>query len=178
MDDDVTRDASNLTHVDYTELNSTFTCTEGSALDPDNPEADAQSFGWYLSLRPNEKVMWEAPVIDGYIVFPTFDPTPNVVATHNPPNQCVSESTPEDDGDGEEPANICTASGVGRTYKLWFKCGMGDYTESNNPITGVTTWTEGNTTKAFFPTIDPNEEVREDEWEHPGSHVVTNWRQY
>ena len=191
--DDVKRDATHLRSVQYTDLDGSFSCgDEGSALDPDNPDGESKSFGWYLNLRPNEKVMWEAPVIDGYIVFPTFDSTKGQVATHNPPNQCVPETPPDpdpdptpidggggDDGDGgAEPPVICTTSGLGRTYKLWYQCGMGDYTESNTPITGVTTWTEGNTTKAYFPTIDPDEEPQEDEWEHPANHIVTNWRQY
>jgi len=183
--DDEKRDATYLRAVQYTDLDGSFSCGgDGSALNP-----DGGSYGWYLNLRPNEKVMWEAPVIDGNIVFPTFDSTKDVVATHNPPNQCVPETPPDPNptptpitgggGDGgTEPEVVCTTSGLGRTYKLWYQCGMGDYTESNNPITGVTTWTEGNTTKAFFPTIDPDEEPQEDEWEHPANHIVTNWRQY
>ncbi len=194
-EDVVTRGAADLRPVQYTALaDPTFSCgDEGSALDPDNADSGSKSYGWYLNLRPNEKVMWEAPVIDGFIVFPTFDSTKDVVATHNPPNQCVPETPPDPDptatpidgggGDGGDDGGattqvICSTSGLGRTYKLWYQCGVGEYSESNTPITGVTTWTEGNTTKAYFPTMDPDEEPQEDEWEHPANHVVTNWRQY
>jgi hypothetical protein len=175
--DDTTRDASYLTAVDYTELDGTFTCSDGSALDPENTEADAQSFGWYLTLRPNEKVMWEAPVIDGYIEFPTFDSTEGVVATHNAPNQC-GDSPPEDDGGDDAPEAVCATSGIGRVYKLWYQCGMGDYTETNTPVSGGAVYTQGNTTKTYYPTIDPDEEPEEHEYEHPPNHVVTNWRQF
>ena len=62
-----------------------FDCTaEDSPLDP-----SVGNFGWYLSLRPNEKVMYDATVINGHVLFPTFDPTPNEIADHNVPDECV-----------------------------------------------------------------------------------------
>jgi Tfp pilus tip-associated adhesin PilY1 len=171
MGDEVTRDANSLLPVDYTELDGSYTCAT-NALDP-----AAGLYGWYLAFRPNEKVMWESPVIDGYIVFPTFDPTPGVVAEHNVPNQCGSDPPPEGEEGGETPEVVCSTSGLGRTYKLWYQCGLGEYSESDTPISGVETYTDGSTTKAYYPPIDPVPPP-EDEWEHPGNHTVTNWRQY
>jgi len=172
--DAATRDASYLLPVDHTELDGSYTCAT-NALNP-----GAGYYGWYLTLRPNEKVMWEAPVIDGYIEFPTFDPTPGVVAQHNAPDQCGEDPPPDgDDGGGDaEPEVVCTTSGLGRTYKLWYQCGLGDYSETNTPISGSAVYTEGSTTKTYFPKIDPDEEPEEHEYEHPGNHTVTNWRQY
>ena len=171
--DDTTRDASYLLPVSYADLDGSITCAT-SALNPTEG-----LYGWYLSLRPNEKVVWEAPVIDGYIEFPTFDPTNGVVAVHNVPDQCGSDPPPEDDeGDDGEPEVVCTSSGLGRVYKLWFKCGLGDYTETNTPIMGGTVTTDGTTTTTYYPTINPDEEPEQHDYDHPGNHVVTNWRQY
>jgi hypothetical protein len=39
-------------------------------------------------------------------------------------------------------------------------------------------YTEGNTTKTYYPTIDPDEEPEEHEYITTGNFVVTNWRQY
>ena len=174
MGDDVLRDASNLLPVSYTELDGSYTCAT-NALDPANGR-----YGWYLALRPNEKVMWEAPVVAGYIVFPTFDPTPDVVAEHNVPNQCGGDPPPEEgeEGGGETPEVVCTTAGLGRNYKLWYQCGLGDYTETDTPSTGNEVYTEGNTTTVYTPKIDPDEPPEEEEFEHPGAHTVTNWRQY
>ena len=118
-------------------------------------------------------------MIDGYIEFPTFDPTDGVVAVHNVPDQCGSDPPPEDgEGDDGEPEVVCTSSGLGRVYKLWFKCGLGDYTETNTPIMGGTVTTDGTTTTTYYPTINPDEEAEQHDYDHPGNHVVTNWRQY
>ncbi len=171
MGDGVTRDSSVLHPVSYTDIDGDYTCgTE--ALDPANG-----LYGWYLALRPNEKVMSEAPVIDGYIIFPTYDPTPDVVPGHNVPEQCGSEPPEEEEGGGETPEVVCTTSGVGRSYNLWFQCGLGDYTETDDPASGVTVDTQGNTTTAHVTPTKP-EKPEEFPYEHPGAHIVTNWRQY
>jgi hypothetical protein len=169
------RTAADLLPVSYAELDGSFTCAT-NALDP-----AAGLYGWYLALRPNEKVMWESPVIAGYIVFPTFDPTPDVTAQHNAPNQCGGDPPPEEGGEGggEEPEVVCTTSGLGRTYKLWYQCGLGDYTESDNPIIGVETYTHGHTTTVHYPPEKPDDEkLPPDDFEAPENHIVTNWRQY
>ncbi len=171
MGDDVTRDSSFLHPVSYADIDGDYTCAT-EALDPANG-----LYGWYLALRPNEKVMWESPVIDGYIIFPTFDPTPDVVPTHNAPDQCGSEPPPDGEEGGELPDVVCTTSGVGRNYKLWFQCGLGDYTEKEDPASGVEVDTHGNTTTAYIGDSGggDNEEYEE---KHDDAHIVTNWRQF
>ena len=120
-------------------------------------------------------------MIAGYIVFPTFDPTPDVTAQHNAPSQCGGDPPPEEGGEGggEDPAVVCTTSGLGRTYKLWYQCGLGDYTETDNPIIGVETYTHGNTTTVHYPPEKPDDpKPPPDDFEAPENHIVTNWRQY
>jgi len=155
-------------------------------------------FGWYLTLRPNEKVNFDAKVINGNVLFPTFDPTPGVIATHNPPDTCGDSGDPtgDDDGDGvpnaidacpntEEGADvdengcpdlICYASGVGRAYNLWYECGLGDYSEVNDVITGSEDYTIGGTTYVNWTgtTATPPET---EEFPNVRGHIVTNWRQ-
>ena len=164
--------------LNYFDLDGSFACST-SALDP-----GAGNYGWYLNLRPNEKVMSDSPVIDGHVLFTTFDPTAGVTAQHNVPNQCGSEPPPDDGGDGDggeappegEEELVCKTSGIGRRYDLWFQCGMGEYGESNVPYSGIATSTTGETTTASFTKMadDPPDDQ---EFLHPGDHVVTNWRQ-
>ncbi len=176
--DTTTRGAADLVPVNYFDLDGSFICSV-SALDP-----NAGNYGWYLNLRPDEKVMSDSPVIDGHVLFTTFDPTPGVTAQHNVPNQCGGDPPPDDGGDGDggdPPADgeeeiVCKTSGIGRRYDLWFQCGMGEYGESNTPYSGIATSTTGETTTASFTKMgdDPPDD---EEFLHRGDHVVTNWRQ-
>jgi hypothetical protein len=117
--------------------------------------------------------MFDATVIDGYVLFPTFDPS-TATASHNVPDQCPGSGGGS--GDPIELDVVCRASGIGRTYKLWFECGLGDYSEHNDIITGSEDYTiGGDTYVSFTGSVDspgPTEEfplLRE--------HSVTNWRQ-
>ena len=175
LGDTTTRYAGDLLPVDYTALDGSYTCST-NALDP-----ASGLYGWYLSLRPNEKVMSDAPVVDGHVIFTTFDPTPDVVATHNAPDECIpDDGATTEEGDGStsaDPEVICSASGLGRYYDLWFECGLGDYSENDSGFSGVETYTDGNTTYVKAPSTNPNDPDEGDEFEHLGSHIVTNWRQ-
>jgi hypothetical protein len=177
--DDVTRGANSLVALNYDELDGTNQC-EGrdSALNPDNGD-----YGWYLSLRPHEKVVFDATVINGHVLFPTFDPTPGVFAAHNAPDECVSGSTtptPTPTGTPstgiEESEIMCKADGLGRAYDLWFTCGMGDYSENNDVYTGVEDYTIGGTTYVTY-TESHFTEGETEEFPNVTGHVVTNWRQ-
>jgi hypothetical protein len=148
--DDVTRGKDDLVALNWDELDGTEQC-EGrdTALNPDNGD-----YGWYLSLRPHEKVVFDASVINGHVLFPTFDPTPGVFATHNAPDECSTgpTPTPAPTGTPTEPVDevMCKAAGLGRAYDLWFECGMGDYSENNDVYTGVEDYTIGGTTYVTY----------------------------
>jgi hypothetical protein len=171
-----TRNKNDLVAINYDELDGDFDC-ENSALDPANG-----NYGWYLSLRPNEKVVYDATVINGHVLFPTFDPTPNVFATHNVPDECIPSAggptpTPTPTPNlalGEEI--ICKAAGIGRAYDLWFECGLGDYSENDDIYTGVEDYTIGGTTYVTF-TESKATEGETEEFPNVTGHVVTNWRQ-
>jgi len=174
--DATTRGKANLVAVDYDDLNGDFDC-EANALDPVNDR-----YGWYLNLRPNEKVVFDATVINGHVLFPTFDPTPGLSAAHNVPDECV----PADPGTptpsptpnvafGDEEV-ICKASGIGRSYDLWFECGLGEYGENNDIYTGIEAYTIGGTTYVTY-TESSFSGGDTEEFPNVTGHVVTNWRQ-
>ena len=184
--DTTTRGKDDLVAVDYDELGISVDqvdedlCTEDSPLNP-----SAGNFGWYLNLRPNEKVVFDATVISGHVLFPTFDPTPNEFASHNVPAECVPSggggaptptpvATPNVDLTGNEV--ICNAAGLGRAYDLWFACGLGDYGENDDIYTGLETYTIGGTTYVTF-TESSFTEGETEEFPNVTGHVVTNWRQ-
>ncbi len=176
--DTTTRGIADLVAVNYDELDGDFDC-EAS----DSPlDTSAGNFGWYLSLRPNEKVVFDATVINGHVLFPTFDPTPGEFASHNVPDECVPASagtptptpTPNVAFGGEEV--ICKAAGIGRSYDLWFECGMGEYGENNDIYTGIEDYTIGGTTYVTF-TESAFTEGETEEFPNVTGHVVTNWRQ-
>jgi Tfp pilus tip-associated adhesin PilY1 len=176
--DDVTRGKADLEAVNYSDLTGDFDCTASeSPLDP-----SVGNYGWYLSLRPNEKVVFDATVINGHILFPTFDPTPGEFAAHNVPDECIPVSpgtptptpTPNVAFGGEEV--ICKAAGIGRAYDLWFECGLGDYDENNDIYTGIEDYTIGGTTYVTFTTPPPDPDPTK-EFVNVAGHVVTNWRQ-
>jgi hypothetical protein len=175
--DDTTRGRDDLVAVDYTDVDGTVNQCAGqdSALEPENGK-----FGWYLNLRPNEKVVFDASVINGHVLFPTFDPTPGVFAEHNAPDECATASaTPEPtntpDPAGGPPA-LCAAAGLGRAYDLWFECGLGDYSENNDVYTGVEDYTIGGTTYVTY-TESHITGGETEEFPNVTGHVVTNWRQ-
>ncbi len=164
--DTTTRNASLLTPISYADLDGSFTCPS-TTLDPSQ-----NKYGWYLTLRDTEKVMFDATVIDGYVLFPTFDPS-TATASHNVPDQCPGS------GAGVETPNVsvvCRASGVGRTYKLWFECGLGDYSEHNDVITGSEDYTIGGDTYVTF-TGSVDSPGATEEFPLLREHSVTNWRQ-
>jgi type IV pilus assembly protein PilY1 len=176
--DTTTRGKADLVAVNYDELDGDFDCEAAdSPLDP-----SAGNYGWYLSLRPNEKVVFDATVINGHVLFPTFDPTPGEFASHNVPDECVPASagtptptpTPNVAFGGEEI--ICKAAGIGRSYDLWFECGMGEYGENNDIYTGIEDYTIGGTTYVTF-TESGFTEGETEEFPNVTGHVVTNWRQ-
>ena len=196
-DDTTTRDAADLLEITLDgDGNITDVCGGlgvDTALDPANG-----SFGWYLTLRANEKVNFDAKVINGHVLFPTFDPSAGV-ATHNVPDQCGTggiDPTADDDGDGVPngedvcpgtppdtdvdengcPDLVCAASGIGRAYDLWYECGMGDYSETNDVVTGSEDYTIGGTTYVDFTGtgVTPPESH---EFLNARGHIVTNWRQ-
>ena len=176
--DATTRGRADLVAVNYDELNGDFDCTAtDSPLDP-----AVGNYGWYLSLRPNEKVVFDASVINGHVLFPTFDPTPGEFASHNVPDECVPTAggtptptaTPNVAFGGEEV--ICKAAGVGRSYDLWFECGLGEYGENNDIYTGIEDYTIGGTTYVTF-TESSFTEGETEEFPNVTGHVVTNWRQ-
>jgi len=186
VEDTTTRGKANLMGLNFDEVGVSVDqvdgnlCAENSALDPDNG-----NFGWYLSLRANEKVMFDATVINGHVLFPTFDPTPDEFASHNVPAECVPSGgggtptptpveTPNVDITGDEV--ICNAAGLGRSYDLWFECGMGDYGENDDIYTGVETYTIGGTTYVTF-TESSFTEGETEEFPNVTGHMVTNWRQ-
>jgi Tfp pilus tip-associated adhesin PilY1 len=173
-----TRHKNDLVAVNYDELNGDFDCTAAeSPLD-----TSAGNYGWYLSLRPNEKVVFDASVINGHVLFPTFDPTPGEFATHNVPDECVPASagtptpTPTPNVAFGDEEVICKAAGIGRSYDLWFECGMGEYGENNDIYTGIEDYTIGGTTYVTF-TESGFTEGETEEFPNVTGHVVTNWRQ-
>ncbi len=173
--DTTTRGATDLVAINYDELDGTFDC-ESSALNPAGGD-----YGWYLSLRPNEKVMFDATVVNGHVLFPTFDPTPDFTPSHNVPDECVvvdpdPDPDPEPEPDPEDAEVICTAAGNGRSYDMWFECGIGDYVENTDIYTGSEDYTIGGTTYVTFTEsgVTPGETQ---EFPNVKGHVVTNWRQ-
>ena len=79
-------------------------------------------------------------------------------------------------GGGEDDEFYCRASGLGRTYKLWYECGMGDYSESNDFYTGSEEYNIDGTTYVSFTDshVTPGET---EEFPNVAGHIVTNWRQ-
>jgi hypothetical protein len=181
--DSTTRGKIDLVGMNYDQVAGDFECTaEDSPLDP-----SADNYGWYLSLRPNEKVVFEATVINGHVFFPTFDPTPGIFAEHQTVDQCVPAgvggtptptATPNVAFGGDEV--ICQAAGIGRSYDLWYECGLGEYNEDNDIYTGSEDYTIGGTTYVTFTESGEDDGIKGgDTIESPNftGHVVTNWRQ-
>jgi hypothetical protein len=181
--DSTTRGKNDLVGMNFDEVAGDFECTEeNSPLDP-----AGGNYGWYLSLRPNEKVVFEATVINGHVFFPTFDPTPGTTASHQTVDQCVPSGagttpTPSPTPNlafGEDEV-ICQAAGIGRSYDLWYECGMGEYNEDNDIYTGSEDYTIGGTTYVTFTESgEDGGKKGGDTIESPNftGHVVTNWRQ-
>ncbi len=171
--DTTTRGEADLVEMDYSSLvfsdadlddSLDFVCPDGSVLNPTGGD-----YGWYLTLRDTEKVVFDSTVIDGYVLFPTFDPSTDTAT--NAPNQCGSGT-----GSTTEVDVVCRATGIGRTYKLWYECGIGEYTEHNDIITGSEDYSIGGDTYVTFTgTTDGPGET--EEFPLIREHSVTNWRQ-
>ena len=107
---------------------------------------------------------------------PTFDPSTET-ATHNVPDQCGG--TPEDPETPVEVNLVCRASGLSRTYELWYECGLGEYSEHNDIVTGSEDYTIDGQTYHMFTNSSPfDRKVGEGGAIDGGrTHTVTNWRQ-
>ena len=130
-------------------------------------------YGWYLVLRPNEKVNADAIVANQIVQFPTFEPT-GVVATPG------ATPTPPTGGTPAPVAPNCHAVGTGRLYQVYFNNGDPTGGERGTDlgegfISGGTDYTIGDETRSWWTT-----------WENKGIetvlgtyrfHRVTNWRQ-
>jgi hypothetical protein len=164
------RGANDLVAVDYSQLTGSFDCEADTAFKP-------PKYGWYLSLRPTEKVVFDASVINGWVQFPTFDPTATE-AVHNVPDQCGAVDNPLD---GVDLTNACYATGLGRTYKLWYQCGLGDYTDHTDIITGSEDYTIGDNVYTSFTASDTGEGGEGTTFTETTpvqrTHTTTNWRQ-
>jgi hypothetical protein len=188
--DSTTRTASDLVPISYVDLGgeaSPSACAGVNALD-----TAAGNYGWYLSLRANEKVNFEATVINGHVLFPTFEPTDDPLdgavdqcggASPAPPaGTPTPEPTPEPTPaisptpvPGEE-LPICSAAGVGRAYDLWFTCGQGEESGVNDIITGVEDYTIDGTTYVTFTVSEAQPGMTEEFLNFTG-YAASNWRQ-
>ena len=83
---------------------------------------------------------------------------------------------------GGVEAPVCKASGIGRLYDIGMTCGLGEYTEVNDILTGITTYTIGNRTEIVAtgtggtgpgtpPVLIPKT------FDHAALSSTTNWRQ-
>ena len=176
--------SSSLTAVSVADIASDADCQ--SAID------EPGEYGWYLQLRPGEKVNTDASVRDGWIRFASFEA--GIFASVSPPNPACGggggggggEGASPDGGDGgffeDDDQPLCAASGRGRAYKLYYTCGaLGEVTEGDHMITGFTVADIGST--RIYSTGDagatagqPKKERNEAE-PIVGESVISNWRQ-
>ena len=170
------RTAGDLVGIDYSSLTGDFQCAD-SALDPGNG-----LYGWYMTMRPNEKTTFEATVINGHVLFPTFEPGLDLLAT-DPPDLCGGSGGGGGGGGfgGPEPPDVdpdfvCRAAGIGRVYDLWFECGNGTQTELNDLPTGSEFYTIDGTTYVTH-TLSGGSPGLTQEFLNPSGYTVTNWRQ-
>jgi Tfp pilus tip-associated adhesin PilY1 len=169
--DTTTRGETDLVEVDYTALtngfdNAGFDCAD-TALNPAGGD-----YGWYISLRETEKTINDAYVVNGYVYFPTFDPSTE--SATNPPNSCIGttgEETPV------ELSVVCRASGIGRAYKVWYECGLGGYNEYNDIITDIGGNGSSGSTEVEIKGSGGDDPPDTDDPEQSRQHTVTNWRQ-
>ena len=156
-------------------IQNAFTAEPGSTVCVDNAFVSAK--GWYLELRLNllvtapdlpegsEKVNYEATVFANHVYFTTFQPGEGLAAS-NPVEICTPSTppptgtpiaptptpTPDPSGPAPGPDVRCKASGIGRIYDLGLTCGLGEYTEVDDIVTGISDYTIGDTTYVVFPT--------------------------
>lgn len=183
--DTTTRTEADLVNLSYADLVNLNTAPVDPPPDPpvpteacasDNQPLDTVNgnYGWYLSLRPNEKTTFEAAVVAGFVNIATFEPGDDPAT--DPPYACPPET---DDTDYE--VEVCRTAGVGRAYKLWYECAIDEsqgsgYYEVNDLITGQETSTTGGTTNVTFTTMDPGGDLNID-YPHVSGYAITNWRQ-
>jgi type IV pilus assembly protein PilY1 len=166
--DTVTRGKSQLQAVDYSDLTGAFDCADNYLVPP--------FYGWYLSLRDTEKLTFDATVLNGYVYFPTFDPS-TAVASHNVPDQCGGSASSGGGGGSGDPTVVCRASGISRTYKLWYECGLGDYSEVNDIVTGSEAVDIDGEIAVVWTDTTPEKGDVEEGSPVLRTHRVTNWRQ-
>jgi hypothetical protein len=201
-------DQSDLVARDLSGVINAFTPEPGATVCTDSAFASPYK-GWYLELRTNEKVNYRATVFANHVYFTTFEPGDGLTAT-NPPSVCTPAGTGGGGGGGTgggggggtgggggggtgggggggsgAVAPVCRASGLGRFYDVGIACGLGEYTEINDIITGITVYHVGDNAHIAITVSgasgghgDPNNPI--------GAEVVapiirrtstTNWRQ-
>ncbi len=141
-----------------TELTNDFSGEPGDSVCTDSAFISPTK-GWYLTLRTDEKVNYRAEVFSSHVYFTTFEPTEDVAS--NPPEICVpvapsatptptappsTTPTPTPEPGGGSDSLVCRASGLGRFYNVGVTCGLGEYSEVNDVLIGMTTYTIGNHT--------------------------------
>jgi len=147
--DDTTRDETDLHGVDLGDGNED---TETTFFNPSSNE-----FGWYLRLRPNEKVTTDGIIVAKKVQFATF------------------EATPPGANQGK-----CSAGGQGRIYQVYYnnvnpvEDTRGQETEGGL-IGGGAAFTVGDTTISWWTHMDVTGTKLVANL-HP-IHRVTNWRQ-
>jgi hypothetical protein len=142
------------------------------------PRSGNGSFGWYMTMRPNERTTFESTVISGHVCSrpssrattwsPATRPTSVGAAV-----AAVAAAWWRGGADPDGPD--LPRAGIGRVYDLWFQCGNGTTTEFNQFITGNTGYTISGTTYVTFPRTSRSPATQE--FVNPTGYTVTNWRQ-
>ncbi|NOZ95715.1 MAG: hypothetical protein GXP47_13405 [Acidobacteria bacterium] len=147
--DDTLRDETDLEQVDYNAANAD---ADANFFNP-----SGGTYGWYLRLRPNEKVTTAPIVVAKKVFFGTFEAT--------------------DPGADE---GMCHAGGVGRLYFVYYN-NVNPVEDSrgevfgSSMVVGTSSYTMGGTTYALANTPDLN--VENKKMVQEPTHRVTNWRQ-
>jgi hypothetical protein len=134
------------------ELDYNYVTTGSDGNDYIDPTSGAM--GWYMKLRPSEKVNVDANVRSGTLTFVTFEPTV---------------------GGGTGGEIVCRAGGIGRVYIVDLDNPIGEVIEGD-PVLGNTT-SDGDDESTNTQTGEGGEVVGVQPTPHVRSHVVTNWRQ-
>jgi hypothetical protein len=171
--ENTTRDTSSLTAVNYDQLTGDYQCPADSKINP-----DANRYGWRLKLRANESVNFEATVLNGHVLFPTFEATTEPLGSGDVVDMCAGGGpdptpTPVDDDDTDV---FCSGSGVGREYDLWFECGFGEEKAVNDIITGLEDYTIDGITYVTFTVSETQPGITE-EFTTATGYAASNWRQ-
>jgi hypothetical protein len=172
-EDGVTRDHTNLSAVNYDQLTGDYTCPDNTRIDP-----DANRYGWRLKLRANEKVNFEATVLNGHVLFPTFEATDTPLGSGDVVDMCGGGGpTPTPTTVGDTGGDVfCSGAGIGREYDLWFECGYGEEKAVNDIITGLEDYTIDGITYVTFTVSEVQPGITE-EFVTSTGYATSNWRQ-